>query len=157
MLTRIPTAFARYAVGTLAIAAAAAAGYWAAPLLHDGGRAAPQGAAEPRALSAEVSEGVRALIASGRYQCCLQNPCTYCFTDPSHQERALVCDCLEEVVNGEAPCGECLGEILEGKGNPLLAEYFAAAISDSLGEAYLPVLREKIEATYGIPAAQQVE
>ena len=68
-----------------------------------------------------------------------------------------MCDCLEGVVNGEAPCGECLGEILEGRGNPLLAEYFAAAISDSLGEEYRAALREKIEATYGIPAEQQVE
>ena len=36
-------------------------------------------------------------------------------------------------MNGKHPCGECIGEIMEGKGNALIAEYFATAIAEEVG------------------------
>lgn len=88
-------------------------------------------------------------IERGEYACCLQTPCTYCLVKEGK------CDCLEEVVNGEHPCGECMGEILEGHGNPYLAKSFARAIAHEVGEEHTDELREIIEQKYGVPAAEQ--
>ncbi len=89
------------------------------------------------------------------YRCCLEKPCTYCIEKtPGHGEGAT-CDCLRDVVNGKHPCGECIGEILEGHGNPYLAEYFATAIADEVGEQHRAVLQQIIEEKYNFPIEDQ--
>lgn len=88
---------------------------------------------------------VQDMIPRGEYRCCLVKPCTYCIEkSPGHGEGA-VCNCLEDIVNGRHPCGECIGEILEGHGNPYLKEYFAAAIADKTGnlDAIQRIIDEK--------------
>jgi hypothetical protein len=88
------------------------------------------------------------LISKEKYQCCLAKPCTYCIEKtPKHGEGAE-CSCLEDIVNGRHPCGECIGEILEGHGNPYLADYFAKAIAEEVGEEHLKELQEIIEEKY---------
>jgi len=104
----------------------------------------------------EKNEGVKKLLAEGRYKCCILKPCSYCFSDPEHQDEDLVCDCLEDLMNGKSPCGECLGEILEGNGNPLIAEYFAVAIAEKLGEQYTEMLKQIIFEKYDIPVKKQL-
>lgn len=85
------------------------------------------------------------LIEQGRYKCCLEKPCSYCL---EHTEKQLVCDCLEDVMEGKAPCGECIGEILEGEGNHLIKEYFAASLAEELGEESREVLDAIVEEKY---------
>jgi hypothetical protein len=87
------------------------------------------------------------LLSQGKYKCCLEKPCTYCIEKtPGHGEGAE-CSCLEDVVNGVHPCGECIGEILEGHGNPYLKEYFAEAIAEETGE--LEAIQRIIDEKYG--------
>jgi hypothetical protein len=89
-----------------------------------------------------------------QYRCCLEKPCTYCIEKtPGHGENAT-CDCLKDVVEGVHPCGECIGEILEGHGNPYLAEYFAKAIAEKTKEEL--AIKRIIEEKYGIPIENQV-
>ncbi len=107
-------------------------------------------------VGTEVKGGITNLIAEGRYKCCLENPCSYCFTDEEHQDRELVCGCLENIMNGKHPCGECIGEIMEGKGNELIAEYFATAIAEEVGVEHLGTLQQIITEKYGIPVTQQL-
>lgn len=86
-------------------------------------------------------------LLNGDYRCCLEKPCTYCIEKtPGHGEGAI-CDCLSDIINGIHPCGECIGEILEGHGNPYLAEYFPAAIAEKTGEleAIKRIIAEKYE------------
>lgn len=91
-----------------------------------------------------------ALIDSEHYACCLEKPCHTCLSlDPYHGEGAS-CTCLEDVVNGKAPCGECTGGILAGRGNKYLAEYFAASLADEVGEEHLETMQRIIEDTYGL-------
>jgi hypothetical protein len=93
------------------------------------------------------------LMPQHNYRCCLEKPCTYCIEKtPGHGEGAE-CDCLSDVVNGVHPCGECIGEILEGHGNPYLAEYFAKAIAEKTGQE--GALKKIIEEKYGIPVEEQ--
>jgi hypothetical protein len=88
------------------------------------------------------------LLSQGDYTCCLEKPCTYCIEKtPGHGEGAA-CTCLEDVVNGVHPCGECIGEILEGHGNPYLKEYFAEAIAEEVGEQHLETIKQIIEEKY---------
>ena len=87
------------------------------------------------------------LMPHGKYRCCLEKPCTYCIEKtPGHGEGAI-CNCLEDIMNGVHPCGECIGEILEGHGNPYLAEYFAKAIAEKTGqkEAIKKIIEEKYD------------
>lgn len=92
----------------------------------------------------------------GKYACCLEKPCTYCIEKtPGHGEEAA-CLCLDDVMNGRHPCGECIGEILEGHGNPLIAEYFASAIAEEVGVEYLDTLKSIISDKYGIAVAEQI-
>ena len=66
------------------------------------------------------------LIKEGKYRCCLKEPCSYCL---EHGE----CDCIDSVMEGKAPCGECLGELIEGEGNPYLdRELIRSAINSAL-------------------------
>lgn len=96
----------------------------------------------------------QSLLKQGLYKCCLENPCTYCIEKtPGHGEGAE-CDCLSDIVNGVHPCGECIGEILEGHGNPYLSEYFARAIAEKTGE--LDAIKRIIEEKYDIPVEQQL-
>lgn len=74
------------------------------------------------------------MMMDGKYRCCLENPCNTCVDlDPWHGEGAS-CDCLADIVDGKHPCGECIGGILAGRGNPYLKEYFAVAIAEEVGE-----------------------
>ncbi len=107
-------------------------------------------------IIAEKDEGVKNLLAEGRYKCCLTKPCSYCFSDPNHQDEELVCDCLENIMNGKHPCGECIGEILEGNGNPLISEYFATAIAEKVGESHLVALKQIIADKYDMPIGRQL-
>lgn len=104
----------------------------------------------------ETQDGIKHLLAEGRYKCCLEKPCSYCFSDPDHQKEELVCDCLVDIMNGEHPCGECIGEILEGHGNPLIAEYFATAIAEKVGEQHLDTLQKIVAEKYSMPANKQI-
>ena len=104
----------------------------------------------------EKDEAVKKLLAEGRYKCCLLRPCSYCFSDTDHQDRELVCDCLLDIMNGKHPCGECIGEILEGNGNPLISEYFATAIAEKVGEDYLIALKQIIADKYEMPVDSQL-
>jgi|SRR3989344_6352858 len=90
------------------------------------------------------------LIKKGKYQCCLKDPCNYCLIKEGE------CDCLEEIVNGESPCGECIGEILEGNGNKYLRKYFAEAISEKIGGDYKDEIKIIISEKYGIPVEEQL-
>ncbi len=104
----------------------------------------------------EKDAGIKNLLTEGRYKCCLSKPCSYCFSDPEKQDKELVCDCLEDIMNGKYPCSECIGEILEGNGNPLISEYFATAISEKLGNNYLPDLKQIIADKYDMPIYKQL-
>lgn len=96
------------------------------------------------------------MMNNSMYRCCLENPCTYCIEKtPGHGEDAT-CNCLEDVVEGRHPCGECIGEILEGHGNPYLAEYFALAISEEVGMQHIGTLREIIAEKYGLAVEKQL-
>jgi len=107
-------------------------------------------------IISEKDEGIKNLLAEGRYKCCLTKPCSYCFSDPDHQDEELVCDCLEDIMNGEHPCGECIGEILDGNGNALISEYFATAIAEKVGENHLVALKQMIADKYDMPVGKQL-
>ncbi len=95
------------------------------------------------------------MIPDGDYRCCLAKACTSCAAlDPWHGEGAS-CSCLEDVVNGRPPCGECVGGIMMGRGNPLLAKYFASSIAGKLGAGHAEALKRIIEEQYGTPVADQ--
>ena len=93
---------------------------------------------------------INTLIVQGNYTCCLATPCTYCIEKtPGHGEGAT-CSCLEDIVNGRHPCGECIGEILEGHGNKYLKKYFAPAIAEEVGMKYLEDIQSIIDEKYGV-------
>jgi len=94
------------------------------------------------------------MMGGGGYRCCLEKSCTYCIEKtPGHGEGAK-CDCLADVINGVHPCGECIGEILEGHGNRYLAKYFATAIAEKTGQK--DAIKEIISEKYGISIEEQV-
>lgn len=96
------------------------------------------------------------MLAGGDYKCCLEKPCVYCIEKtPGHGEGAT-CSCLEDVVNGVHPCGECIGEILEGHGNRFLAKYFAKALAEEVGEEHIGTLRKIISQKYEITIGDQL-
>lgn len=96
-------------------------------------------------------------LGKGQYNCCLEEPCMYCIVKtPEHGEGAA-CTCAQDVVTGHHPCGECMGEILEGEGAPELAPYFALALADEIGEQYLDTLKQIISDKYDIPVEEQIE
>jgi len=93
-------------------------------------------------------------MMNGKYKCCLEKPCTYCIEKtPGHGEGAS-CNCLADIMNGRHPCGECIGEILEGHGNPLLSEYFATAIANETG--HIDAIKEIISEKYDLPVEDQL-
>jgi hypothetical protein len=94
--------------------------------------------------------------ANGDYRCCLEKACTYCIEkSPGHGEGAT-CDCLSDVVEGRHPCGECIGEILEGHGNKYLSKYFASSIAEEVGQEHLPTLKKIISQKYNIDPEEQI-
>lgn len=96
------------------------------------------------------------LINEEDYACCLKSPCSYCIEkSPGHGEGAS-CRCLDDVMNGKHPCGECIGEILEGHGNEYIAKYFASAIADELGQDHLDTIKQIISEKYGITIKEQI-
>ncbi len=103
-------------------------------------------------LKNTIQDGMR---SNHNYRCCLEKPCTYCIEKtPGHGEGAA-CDCLNDIMNGVHPCGECIGEILEGHGNQYLSEYFAKAISEEVGEQHTDTLKQIIHEKYGTPIEDQ--
>lgn len=96
------------------------------------------------------------MVADGNYKCCLEKPCVYCIEKtPGHGEGAT-CNCLEDIVTGVHPCGECIGEILEGHGNRFLAKYFATAIAEEVGKQHLDTIKQIISEKYDISIEEQV-
>jgi len=96
------------------------------------------------------------LITQEKYACCLAKPCTYCIEKtPGHGEGAA-CRCLDDVMNGRHPCGECIGEILEGHGNKYIAKYFATAIAEEVGIDHLKAIKEIIAEKYNISLDEQI-
>lgn len=86
--------------------------------------------------------------AHGNYDCCLEKPCTYCIEKtPGHGEGAE-CHCREDVLAGRHPCGECIGEIMEGHGKPELAQYYAKAIAEKIDPKYEDELQQMITTLY---------
>lgn len=86
------------------------------------------------------------------YGCCVQNGCVFCLTDQKHEG---LCDCFEDVVNGQAPCNECVDSILEGNGNKYLAKYFAKSISEKKDDMSLLTLKKIIFEKYNITVSEQ--
>jgi len=96
------------------------------------------------------------MLSKGQYRCCLEKACTYCIEKtPKHGEGAS-CSCLEDVVEGRHPCGECIGEILEGHGNRFLAKYFAKSIAEEVGEENISSLKQIISQKYDISIEEQI-
>jgi len=89
----------------------------------------------------------------GRYRCCLKKVCARCLLH-YHRDK-VVCPCADDVMAGRAPCGECIGEILEGKGEPAYASHFAKAIAAEVGSKHLDTLRKIISDKYKISVEQQ--
>lgn len=104
-----------------------------------------------------ISDNIRGkLAAEGKYNCCLKRPCFYCiWKSPGHGEGAT-CECVKDILRGEHPCGECIGEILEGHGVPELAPYFAKAIANKVGKQHLDHLKSIIATMYNISVEEQV-
>ena len=96
------------------------------------------------------------MIHDGDYMCCLETPCTYCIEKtPGHGEGAT-CTCLDDVVNGRHPCGECIGEIMEGHGNKFLSQYFARAIAEEMGGQYHEIFKHMMFDKYQISIEDQL-
>tara|TARA_Y100000310_G_C20699925_1_gene828782 strand:- start:6249 stop:6710 length:462 start_codon:yes stop_codon:yes gene_type:complete len=90
------------------------------------------------------------------YRCCLEIPCTYCIEkSPGHGEGAQ-CHCLKDVMEGVHPCGECIGEAMEGHANKFIAEYFPRAIAEKVGEQHKPALDKIFSDMYDIPVEDMV-
>ena len=74
----------------------------------------------------------RDLIPRHGYRCCMTRPCITCIAETPAHGPGPTCDCLSDVVNGRAPCGECVGGILAGRGNPYLVDYFPDAAAATI-------------------------
>lgn len=96
------------------------------------------------------------MMDNGLFSCCLVIPCTYCLEKTPGHGKGAACNCLEDVINGRNPCGECIGEILEGHGNRFLAKYFATAIAEEVGVEHIDSLKKIIEEKYGLSVAEQI-
>lgn len=89
-----------------------------------------------------IADNIRGkLEMEGKYDCCLEKPCSYCIKETE-------CTCRQDILNGEHPCGECIGEILEGHGLAELKPYYAKAIAHKVGEQHLEHLQEIINDIY---------
>lgn len=108
-----------------------------------------QNVASQREAWISLADNIRGQMArEGMYNCCLVKPCWYCiYKDPKHGEGAA-CDCRNDILNGEHPCGECIGEILEGHGLAELKPYYAKAIAHKVGAQHEGHLQEIIDDMY---------
>lgn len=88
-------------------------------------------------------------MLDGHFKCCLEKPCVYCLSKYG-------CDCLEDIMTGKHPCGECIGEIMEGHGNKFLSPYFATAIAEKVGEQHTNSLKAIIADMYDITVEEQI-
>jgi len=104
----------------------------------------------------QKDEMISQMIEEGDYACCLQHPCVSCISNTKSHGDGATCTCLEDVINGVHPCGECVGGILGGRGNRFLAKYFAKSISDGSGGSYYEELKKIISEKYSISAAEQI-
>ncbi|MFV1917016.1 MAG: hypothetical protein ACC618_00800 [Patescibacteria group bacterium] len=99
--------------------------------------------AEQRGDWVALADNIRGELAKeGEYNCCIEEPCTYCLYDEGE------CQCRQDILDGEHPCGECIGEILEGKGLVELKPYFAKAIAHKVGSQHEGHLQEIIDDMY---------
>jgi|GEM_PF-2248636 len=113
--------------------------------------------AQKRATIVAMNDQVQArLLPAKGYRCCLATPCSICVEKTPGHGVGATCDCLADIMNGRHPCSECLGEILEGHGNPLISEYFAEAIAEEVGRRYKPLLMKIIADKYGMPIERQL-
>ncbi len=110
-----------------------------------------------RGLFIELKQNIHEeQLSNSHYRCCLETPCTYCIEkSPGHGEGAE-CSCQDDIYNGKHPCGECIGEILEGHGNPLMAEFFATAIAEEVGLQHIGTLKQIVSEKYGIAVEDQL-
>jgi hypothetical protein len=104
---------------------------------------------EQRESFIALAANIKAEMAKqGKYNCCIEKPCTYCIEKtPGHGEDAA-CECMDDILAGRHPCGECIGEILEGHGEPELKAYFAKAIAHKVGAEHESHLQEIIDDMY---------
>lgn len=105
--------------------------------------------AEQREDWMALSDNIRGKLAmEGKYDCCLDDPCWYCVQKtPGHGEGAE-CTCRQDILDGVHPCGECIGEILEGHGLVELKPYYAKAIAHKVGSQHEGHLQEIIDDMY---------
>lgn len=109
-----------------------------------------------RAALIELREQIQGeLLPVGGYRCCLSKPCAQCVEETHEHGEGPRCDCLADVVTGKSPCSECVGEILAGRGNPLLAEYFPKALAALVGPEHEPVLEDLVDNRYGGPGERK--
>jgi hypothetical protein len=95
------------------------------------------------------------MLPDGDYACCLHKPCSSCaMLDPHHGEGSA-CTCLDDVMNGRHPCGECVGGIIGGRGNPFLAKYFARSLADGQPGPYYEALKQIVADKYGVAEDEQ--
>jgi hypothetical protein len=111
---------------------------------------------EKRLIWLNLSDNIRGDMANkGMYSCCLDHPCFYCiYKTPKHGEGAA-CECAKDILAGVHPCGECIGEIMEGHGDPVLAPYFAQAIAEEVGLQHKDQLKQIISEKYNISLEAQ--
>tara|TARA_Y100000310_G_C20631908_1_gene789110 strand:+ start:585 stop:1043 length:459 start_codon:yes stop_codon:yes gene_type:complete len=129
-------------------------GFWFIPMGHDH-EMMDMGEMREHHISLK-DEIIKNQIPMHKYRCCLENPCAYCIEKTPGHGKGATCDCLSDVVNGVHPCGECIGEIMEGHGNPFLAQYFAKAIAEKVGMQHIGSLKAIMFDMYGIAVADQV-
>lgn len=105
--------------------------------------------AEQREDWMAIADSIRGELAvHGEFDCCLVKPCWYCIQKtPGHGEGAK-CECRQNILDGEHPCGECIGEILEGHGLAELKPYYAKAIAHKVGSEHEVHLQEIINDMY---------
>lgn len=127
-------------------------GYFVKPSAPSGDHLAmikDKSVAEQRAAWISIADNIRGKLAmAGKYDCCLEKPCWYCIQKtPGHGEGAE-CSCRQDILNGLHPCGECIGEILEGHGLAELKPYYAKAIAHKVGVQHEVHLQEIIDDMY---------
>lgn len=114
---------------------------------------------EQRIAWMSIADNIRGKLAlEGKYNCCLEKPCWYCIQKtPGHGEGAT-CECLKDIMNGEHPCGECIGEILEGHGlkDKEIVKLYAKAIAHKVGDQHLDHLKLIMSEMYEISVEEQV-
>ena len=136
----------------LILIAGASAGYLIKPIAPSEDHLAMiknQEISEQRESWMAIADNIRGELAmNGKYDCCLEEPCWYCIQKtPGHGEGAE-CTCRQDILNGEHPCGECIGEILEGHGLVELKPYYAKAIAHKVGSQHEGHLQAIIDDMY---------